>query len=234
MIRDQIKDEQYFSEYIEQQEKRINNFQNKLDRDEVALDRVFAVREKIDSLSFQILIAEYSMGKPVENLVNHYKKLVTDMKEFWVSTSGYVDMLWMTSIGIMLEVDDETFDILAELVNEAGWDDYLISYLLQTRNSSISLSEKKFLFETPYKHLFDVINGGREQATSSLKSYLENEWYRGHNDTGWFDNHKNQQKLYYGYWSFESGAIAKILQLDDSSLKDAPYYPYDMVHYQGS
>ena len=46
MIRDQIKDEQYFSEYIEQQEKRINNFQNKLDRDEVALDRVFAVREK--------------------------------------------------------------------------------------------------------------------------------------------------------------------------------------------
>ena len=81
------------------------------------------------------MIAEYSMGKPVENLVNHYKKLVTDMKEFWVSTSGYVDMLWMTSIGIMLEVDDETFDILAELVNEAGWDDYLISYLLQTRNS---------------------------------------------------------------------------------------------------
>ena len=57
---------------------------------------------------------------------------------------------------------------------------------------------------------------------------------RTHTNTGWFDNHKNQQKLYYGYWSFESGAIAKILQLDDSSLKDAPYYPYDMVHYQGS
>ena len=144
-------------------------------------------------------------------------------------------MLWMTSIGIMLEVDDETFDILAELVNEAGWDDYLISYLLQTRNSSISLSEKKFLFETPYKHLFDVINGGREQATSSLKSYLENEWYRGHNDTGWFDNHKNQQKNY-----IMVTGVLKVVRLQKYcswmivSLKDAPYYPYDMVHYQGS
>ncbi|MDD7379168.1 MAG: DUF1911 domain-containing protein [Lachnospiraceae bacterium] len=37
---------------------------------------------------------------------------------------------------------------------------------------------------------------------------------------------------YYGYWSFEAGAIAKILNLDDSSLKDVPYYPYDLVHYK--
>ncbi len=27
--------------------------------------------------------------------------------------------------------------------------------------------------------------------------------------------------------------IVKILGLDDSSLKDVPYYPYDMVHYKG-
>lgn len=232
MIRDQIKDEQYFGEYIEQQKQRINKFQNKLDKNEVALDRVFAVQKKLDSLRFQILIAKYSMGKPVENLVGNYKKLVADLPKFWDPTSGYVDMLWMTSVGIMLEVDDEILDVLAKLTNEAGWNEYLLSYLLQSRNSSIGLSEKYFMFEKPYKHLFDVINGGREQATNNLKKYLENEWYRGHNDTGWFDNHKNQQKLYYGYWSFESGAIAKILQLDDSSLKDTPYYPYDMVHYQ--
>jgi hypothetical protein len=27
-------------------------------------------------------------------------------------------------------------------------------------------------------------------------------------------------------------AIAKILNLDDSSLKDVAYYPYDLVHYK--
>ncbi len=49
---------------------------------------------------------------------------------------------------------------------------------------------------------------------------------------GWYDIHKTKEKLYYGYWSFETGAIAKILNLDDSSLKDVSYYPYDLVHYK--
>ena len=29
---------------------------------------------------------------------------------------------------------------------------------------------------------------------------------------------------------FESGAMVKVLGLDDSELKDVPYYPYDLVH----
>ena len=33
----------------------------------------------------------------------------------------------------------------------------------------------------------------------------------------------------FGYWSFESGALVKILGLDDSSLKEVQYYPYDML-----
>lgn len=35
-----------------------------------------------------------------------------------------------------------------------------------------------------------------------------------------------------GHVKLESGAIVKILKLDDSTLKDTSYYPYDMVHYQ--
>ncbi|MDR4190445.1 hypothetical protein COL87_26390 [Bacillus pseudomycoides] len=41
-----------------------------------------------------------------------------------------------------------------------------------------------------------------------------------------------RSQIFSGYWSFESGAIAKILNLDDSTLRDTPYYPYDMVHYR--
>ncbi|WP_373843810.1 PoNe immunity protein domain-containing protein, partial [Bacteroides heparinolyticus] len=37
-----------------------------------------------------------------------------------------------------------------------------------------------------------------------------------------------------GYWSFESGALVKILGLDDSDWQDLSYYPYDMVHYKDS
>ena len=33
-------------------------------------------------------------------------------------------------------------------------------------------------------------------------------------------------------WSFEAGAIAKILNLDDECLKGAKYYPYDLAHFK--
>ncbi len=44
---------------------------------------------------------------------------------------------------------------------------------------------------------------------------------------------RKNKNLYTGYWSFEVGAVAKILGIDDSSLKDVKYYPYDLVHFEG-
>lgn len=35
-----------------------------------------------------------------------------------------------------------------------------------------------------------------------------------------------------GIGVLKQAAIAKILNLDDSSLKDVAYYPYDLVHYK--
>ena len=59
-----------------------------------------------------------------------------------------------------------------------------------------------------------------------MKKYLKG-WYN--TDCEVFEAHKSDQKIYYGYWSFEAGAAVKILGIDDSGLKDIPYYPYDLV-----
>lgn len=42
---------------------------------------------------------------------------------------------------------------------------------------------------------------------------------------------KSKNDTYCGYWGFESGAIVKILDLDDSIIKNTSYYPYNMVHF---
>lgn len=70
------------------------------------------------------------------------------------------------------------------------------------------------------------------KASKLMEKYLIEEWYAGHKDMGGYDCHKHHEKLYFGYWIFESGAIVKILELDDSILKNVPYYPYDMVHFK--
>lgn len=80
------------------------------------------------------------------------------------------------------------------------------------------------LFPVPYQSALSIIssnNQSKELSIQKLEKYLKKEWYRGHSDCAWHD----------GYWSFESGALVKILGLDDSSLKGLPYYPYDMVHW---
>lgn len=62
-----------------------------------------------------------------------------------------------------------------------------------------------------------------------LQEYLPC-WYR--EDCGCYEAHKSSQKIYYGYWSFEAGVAAKILNIDDTGMEHMPCYPYDLVHYK--
>ncbi|KGL39572.1 hypothetical protein BMT55_06760 [Listeria newyorkensis] len=234
MIRDYIKDELYFKEYIAQQKQRIEKFQLKLDANEVAENRVFAVKEKIEALKFQILVAGYSSGERFGTLKGQYEEIVANMADFWDVDASYSDILWMLSIGIMLEIDDNSFDLLKDLVLQSEEQDFLLRYLIHYRDRDVDFMSSQFLHEAPYMYLGDVINKDQNTAVISLKNYLTEKWYEGNADSGWFDIHNEKEKLYYGYWSFESGAIAKIMDLDDDVLKGVPFYPYDLVHYKNS
>jgi hypothetical protein len=48
----------------------------------------------------------------------------------------------------------------------------------------------------------------------------------------WYNSHKSKNDTYCGYWAFETGALVKILGLNDEELKDVPYYPYDLAHHE--
>ena len=232
MIRDNLKNKEYFLEYITEEENRINKFKIKLCNNEVREDRVLSVRKKVYDLKFQIFIAKYSMGEPVESLIDDYKLIVEEMEELW-DYELYEDMLWMLSIGIMMEIDEKTFNILIKLVEKSKINDFLYNFIICYRKEEVNYQHSTWLFEEPFKSLINVIMCEDDtKASIFMKEYLLEKWYVGHKDMGWYDCHKHQEKLYFGYWSFESGAIVKILGLDDSILKDVPYYPYDMVHYK--
>lgn len=230
MIRDNLKDQNYFLAYIEEEEQRIHKFETKLRDNEVREDRIFNVKRKVFDLKLQVFIARYSMGEEVESLVDAYKELVVDMEECW-SHDQYEDMLWMLSIGVMLEVDRDCFAVLEKLVQQSGVDDVLYHFLLRSPNAHNRTGSWEF--DVPFKSLEAVIGcNDKGEAVTQLKHYLEKKWYIGHQDMGWYECHKHAEKLYFGYWSFESGAIAKILELNDASLAGVSYYPYDMVHFK--
>lgn len=47
-----------------------------------------------------------------------------------------------------------------------------------------------------------------------------------------FKTHYSEHNIHTGYWCFESGAIVKILGLEDSNFKEQKYYPYDLIHWK--
>lgn len=64
-----------------------------------------------------------------------------------------------------------------------------------------------------------------------LNTYLK-DWYHemvGMSDTEYQSHLDPEQNGFCGYWSFEAAAIAYLDDLDDTSLRQYPYYPKDMV-----
>ena len=179
--------------------------------------------------AYQILISKYSAGYPVLELIPDYLQGVQFMKKGWNTDAGYVTMLWYLSIGVMLECHKE-LQQLSILLRELSVKDKLFNFLVDNTQDYAS---EKLLWTTPYAGLIEVIEfakTNKEKAVERLQKYLKKEWYKGHSDCGWYNDHKSKWGVHFGYWSFESGALVKILGLDDSSLQGLPYYPYDMVH----
>ena len=89
----------------------------------------------------------------------------------------------------------------------------------------------KLAFPKLYKELFKLTQiSDAQEAKKALKDYME-KWYTLNNDAPWYNSHL-KKNCYRGYWAWEVAAVAKIMHIDDSDLRDNPYYPYDMVHWK--
>lgn len=235
MVRDPLRDEQYFDKYIKFEDESILEFKELLNsvieergiHDKGAQNGLRAIR----LFHFNKLNAMYSGGRDLKEIKDFVPEVIESMQKAW--KGHYLEMLWILSIGIMLDIDQKYFEQLEKLIREHDLKDSLIDYLLSSKVSSPQILSDYLLQEDPYQKLISItrLNDKQEQV-QMIKAYLENHWYPGHEDTEWHDSHKHQDDIYNGYWSYESGAVAKILGLDDSNLKDVPYYPYDMVHYK--
>ena len=187
------------------------------------------IRSSICRYQKGVMIATYTAGYSIEDFKGEYIKYVESLQLSWHGNSGYLQMIWALSIGILLEIDEEIFDQLVSLVKKDDPEDYLIDYLIQSRHPEWKI-RLNYNFPKPYGFTRKIIEEeDSEQALKLLKEYVTKKWYPGHRDTGWYDLHKENIDNYYGYWSFESGALCKIKGLDYKQLEGLPYFPYDLV-----
>lgn len=232
--RDKLKDEKYFREYIVSLSNRITRFEEITQN--VVVEKGIKDVGALNGLTIlqgfyiNMILAKYSAGESTEEIRKYINKLM-DISLQFQSCPMYSVLLDILSLLEMSSLNDEKKNTFFKLISKEHNDDFLINILVtKTYNT------KNILFPEPYTALKEVIDlandNQKEKAIQRLKKYLDKEWYKGHSDAGWYNSHKSKHNIYTGYWSFESGALVKILGLDDTLLKDQKYYPYDMVHWQ--
>ena len=224
-MRDSIRTKAYFDEFIAQEKERICKFQNKLNSGSIDDERVPLINNKIIYLKTDLIIAKYSRGDSINDIKNEFEELI-DMVCEKGDVSIYEDNLCLASLAYLLGVNSDKMMRLRSKLMESETYDYLIDFVFLGSESDIDIN--KISFQREYKKLTKYID---DRTKETFLKYLRG-WYRSHLHSSWYDSHKNEKfKLYFGYWCFEAGAIAKRLQLDDNDLQNEQYYPYDMVHF---
>ncbi|QCW99872.1 DUF1911 domain-containing protein [Aggregatimonas sangjinii] len=232
-LRDKLNTEDGYNEIIEETKEFIDSELDDLasyNKDSANdKDKIIATYENLFKYNLELFETYYSLGEDVLKGKSVFIANIHAMQESWDAQSVYVQMVTMLSIGILLETEGENFNKLIRLVERDNVNDYLIDLLIQYRDQDWQQTES-FLWNKPYKGIAEIVTLSKEdkvKALERLKKYLS-EWYKSLETK----THESKWNIHTGYWCWEAGALVKILGLDDSSLKDQQYYPYDMVHWK--
>ncbi|MED2269809.1 PoNi-like cognate immunity protein [Bacillus thuringiensis] len=177
--------------------------------------------------------AMYSLGEDISTMEVYFYNAMDDLEHTGASKVGYIYMLWIISLGILLETDKKNIERLKKIVDKKNVNDAVIDFLLCASDIGYTKMMNRYYKENPYaktREIIELAQTDKKEASKRLQTYMEKEWFRGHYDYEWKNAHK--EPGYVGYWSFETAALAKILELDDTSLKDNNHYPYDLAHYK--
>lgn len=237
-VRDKLFTEEQYLKQLSRYAARIIKFEDKLNRQKGLSQKnlnngILSPYDILFDCKLRTLLTLYSMGEDIGNLKKNYNQVVELMKVTWLVDGGYYEMLWMLSIGIILDYENDIILDLVKLIEKENVDDYIYNLLIKAKFPDWKKKSDSILYPVPYQGISSITNlvtQDKKEAVKRLERYLKKEWYRGHSDCYWYNDHKYGIE-HDGYWSFESGALVKIFGLDDSSLKNCPYYPYDMVHW---
>lgn len=213
-----------------------NRFQiNALNEDSMSKDGANSLTFYICKRFLFISICHYSLGSPdteiLKNLdlcIDWYTKLDSGYSRP-VDKEDYFFHLQLIALSILLEIDENKWQALIEKWLRFEVSDRLIDLLITSRKPVHPIADS-YLFEKPYAQAAAIFEmPDPKSALSELGKYLKG-WYGSHRSCHWYDGHKAGGPAYFGYWSFEAAAIAKIKQLPLENSRLGQYFPYSFFN----
>ena len=204
--------------------------------------------------ALNLATCNYSAGAQPELIASDYPSLVAYWEEFaqlneafqksdlhheaiiphaaFPSDYGYYEALRLICFAYLLGHTDQIARIKTILDYGNVERDCLIERLLQPFGLAVDPLPGDSTRELPYRNTIKIFESPPDQRPALVKRYLE-KWYEASRREYYHDTHKGSA-VFLGYWSFESGAITYLLDIDDSSYRDHEFYPRDMVDYARS
>lgn len=199
----------------------------------VTKERVQFVNEAIIGNSIKIVIAQYSAGESKEVISNSLQECVADFVNGFkwegkdLGYGQYEQMLWLCSLGVLFDISKDEFKRLTTIIQRDKVKDKLLDFIINAKlGVDWPKTSQSYIEPIPYKNVDNF------SSASEIKKYLDSTWYNEQGEASWHDRHLNTKvNSYFGYWAWETAAIAKIKKIDYSDLKNQKYYPYDAVHW---
>ena len=240
-IRDKIKNRKHFEKLLSE-EKEIIKQRNEIISKGNQNDTNSYIYYAIANNYMNLIKITYSLGDKIKDLRETY---IVSLQFFLLGFESdepmYFDILNRVALGFLLNISNENFQQLVDYVQRmdeqakpADWTpDQLLWFILNSRlkKDEEQTHADKLAFPKLYKGLFKLTQvSDAQEAKKALEDYIE-KWYNLNKNAPWYNSHL-KKNCYRGYWAWEVAAVAKIMNIDDSDLKDNPYYPYDMVHWE--
>lgn len=175
-------------------------------------------------------ICEYSLGYPfsilratIEMAIEDYTKTLNSSGGY--STSSY-SLLRLISLAILVDVDDFHWELLVNKWQAAGEYGKLVGILLSYRTPTASAKYEAFI-DGRYDKLLNTFKvEDPVELEKQLKTYVK-KWYVRSRSHSWYNAHtRDDINAYFGYWSVETGAVAKVRGIDLTGTTFGEYFPY--------
>ncbi|MBK8927228.1 MAG: DUF1910 domain-containing protein [Crocinitomicaceae bacterium] len=168
-IRDQIKDLNFLNSCINERyashlrriEKFVTNY--------IAVDRIQSVRVDMAKNLLYLGITRYSAGDEIDSWKESLNEIVELFDQYWsgywklknsngialdqYGISSYDEMLWVLSLGYLLDIPEIDFLKLVDVIDRDGVKDNLFEFIIRAK-----LNERKPIIEESYKDFFGVPN----------------------------------------------------------------------------
>ena len=118
-MRDTIKDEVYFRNFIEEEDIIETILDTMKDREKVVGDSDKGIQNGLLMLAVNYknyLIALYSAGERIDNIKSKYEMAIQVAEQIWDDDNSYVDLLWFISLGVLLDIKEETVEKLKSMI----------------------------------------------------------------------------------------------------------------------